>query len=179
MDQQTLSWVQFCVSIIGSGLGTTGVGLLFKRKFDRDLEIHKAFLTRAANVHGRMVNTLAALYRHFWDAQACFQGMTAAARFTGEPSRQEYEAKFANSMEAARDTLMQGRLFIPQRLAEQCDSFFKAVFGGRLDYSFAQNPMIDGDQKTELWEAAKRSANQELPKILQGIEEAARAVIHG
>ena len=113
VDQQTEFWIQLGVGIIGSGLGTAVVGLLFKRKFDRDLEIHKAFLSRAANVHGRMVDALAALYRHFWEVQVCFQGMTATARFTGEPSREEYEARVTSSMEAARDTLMGGQAFYP------------------------------------------------------------------
>lgn len=179
MDQQTASWIQFGASIIGSGLGTTSVGLLFKRKFDRDLENHKAFLTRTANVHGRMVDTLAKLYRHFWKAQECFKGMTASARFTGESTRQEYEDEVNRSMKAALDTFMRGRLFIPQPLAEQCDSFFKAVFVGRLDYSFAQNPMMDGDQKAESWQSAANAANHDLPKILLGIDRAARALIHG
>jgi hypothetical protein len=179
MDHQAVQFaLNTAVSIVGSGVGTTVVGLLFKRKFDRDLENHRALLSRAANLHGRMVDTLAALYRHFVEAQACFQGMTASARFTGEISREEYERRVADSMESARDKFLQGRLFIPRTLAEQCDGFLKVVLGGRLDFSLAQDPMFDAVQKAEYWQAAAKTANQELPKLLQEIEDAARALIH-
>ena len=76
VDQLTEFWIQLGVGIVGSGLGTTVVGLLFKRKFDRELELHKAFLSRAANVHGRMVDALATLYRHFWEVQVYVQALS-------------------------------------------------------------------------------------------------------
>ncbi|MGA2215839.1 MAG: hypothetical protein ABSH31_21385 [Bryobacteraceae bacterium] len=178
MDQG-VSWVQFLSNLAGAGIGTTFVGLLFQRMFARELETHKALLARTTNVHARIVDTLAELYRHFVEARDCFQGMTAGARFSGEPSRDEYERTVIGSMQSARETLLRGRLFVPKPLAQQCDRFFAVVFKGRLDFSFAQDPMVDAAQKSSLWQAAATAANQELPKVLEAIENAARAVIHG
>jgi hypothetical protein len=52
-NRMQLLW-NVILSIIGSGLGTTAVGFLFKRKFDTELEIQKAFLTRASHPHARV-----------------------------------------------------------------------------------------------------------------------------
>lgn len=172
-------WVQFVVSIIGSGLGTTGVALLFKRKFDRELETHKAFLTRAANVHGRMIDTLANLNRHLYEAQGFFQRMTSAGRFKSEISPEAYDELLAKAMQSAYNELLQGRLFIPPALVQECDSFFDTVLKGRLKFSIAQDPMMDPLKRAEFWQAAATVAHQQVPKILQQIEEAARTVIHG
>jgi hypothetical protein len=62
------AWLTAAITIIGSGVGTSFVGLLFKRKFDHDLEIQRAFLTRASRVHDRQVDSLIELYGHFYDA---------------------------------------------------------------------------------------------------------------
>ena len=64
-------------------------------------------------------------------------------------------------------------------LAQQCDSFFKAVFEGRLDFSLAHDPMVDPTERTKCWKAAATVAYEELPKILHQIDESARALIHG
>jgi hypothetical protein len=181
VDKDSVSLWEFAISsFLGSGVGTTLVGILFKRQFDSKLEVQKAFLSRASNVHARTVDTLATLYGQFLEAQGHFQGMTAGAQITGEISREEYEGHVAESMKAAHDTLMLGRLFIPRALAEQCDSVFQVVFGGRLDSSLANSPMInDPVQRARFWEAASTAAHKELPKILRNIEDAARAVMHG
>lgn len=82
-------------------------------------------------------------------------------------------------MDAARDKMLRGRLFIPQSLAQQCDSYFRGVLGGRLNFSLANHSLIDPAKKGEFWDAAATAAHDELPKILYAIEHAARAVIHG
>ena len=83
------------------------------------------------------------------------------------------------AMDSARDELVQGRLLIPPALVQQCDTFFKAVFEGRLDFSLANNPMVDPAQQAKYWNSAATVAHEELPKILQQIDEAARLLIHG
>jgi hypothetical protein len=150
-------------------------------KADADTEIErvKAFLTRASRVHERQLDILQKLYSHFYDVQGLFQRMTASLRVAGEISPQEYESKVATEMESARDELSKGRLFIPSALAQQCDAFFNAVFQGRLDFSLAHNQMLDAVQRNKFWTSAATVANQEIPKIVQQIDEAARFLIHG
>ena len=150
-------------------------------KADADTEIERlrAFFSRTPRVHERQLDILQRLYSHFYDAQGLFQRMTASLRVAGEISPEEYESKVAAEMEAARVELSQGKLFIPAALAQHCDSFFNAVFQGRLDFSLAHNSMLDPTQRSKFWTSAATVAHQEVPKILQQIDEAARAVMHG
>ena len=179
MDQQSVSLVQLVISIIGSGLGTTGVGLLFNRKFGRELEIQKAFLTRASNVHAHTVDALAKLYRHLYEAQELLKRMTSNGRMEGEISPQEYAPLVTKAMESASMELLEGRLFIPSALVQQCDAFFEAVFEGRQNFALAHHPMIDPGKQAEFWAKAATVAYAKVPKIVRQIEEAARVVIHG
>jgi hypothetical protein len=39
--------------------------------------------------------------------------------------------------------------------------------------------MVDPNEGQKLWDGAASAANQKLPKILEDIEAAARAVVHG
>ena len=150
-----------------------------KASADTEIERVKAFLTKASRVHERQLDILQSLYSHFYDAQGSFQRMTAAARIAGEISRGEYEGRVTAEMEAARAELSKGRLFIPTALARECDSFFNAVLQGRLDFSLAHNPMLDSVQQKAFWASAATVAHKEVPRILERIDEAARAVIHG
>ena len=150
-----------------------------KASADIEIERLKAFLIRASRVHERQLDILQKLYAYLSEARWLFQRMTSAGRVTGEISPQEYAPLVTKAMESARDELVQGRLFIPPDLAQQCDGFFNAVFEGRLNFSLAHHPMVDPVQKAEFWKSAATVAHQEVPKILQQIEEAARAVIHG
>jgi hypothetical protein len=140
----------------------------------------EARITRASRVHERQVDTLVKLYRHFFDAQGYLQRMASPARFEGERSVDEYRPLFAETMASARDTLTGGRLLIPPDLTEQCDRFFNSLFQGQAHLTFALHPMIvDGLQRAEFWKKAQQTAYEEVPKILQQIERAARDVIHG
>jgi len=154
--------------------------LQLKTNADFEIERLKASFVRASRVHERQLDILSTLNRHFLEAQWCFQGMTARARFIGEVSREEYERKVIEAMEAARNALLQGRLFIPKDLVDRCETVFRVAFEGRLDFSLAHDPMIiDPAKRAELWQAAATAANQEMPKILQEIDSAARSVMHG
>src|SRR6476619_3863663 len=51
-----------------------------KATADTEIERLKAFLTRAARVHERQIDTLTKLYRHFFEAQAYLQRMAATGR---------------------------------------------------------------------------------------------------
>jgi hypothetical protein len=151
-------------------------------KADADIEIERmrAFLARASRVHESTVDTLAKLYRHFYEAQGYFQRMASSARFEGEVSQDEYHRLLAKAIESARNELSKGRLLIPPELAQQCDGFFNILFAGRTDLAFAQHPVIaDGLQHAKFWDSAQKNAYEEVPKLLQQIERAARSVIHG
>jgi hypothetical protein len=150
-----------------------------KANADTEIERVKSFLTRASRVHERQLDILQNLYQHLSDTQGWFQRMTSAGRMSGEQSPEAYAPLVTKAMESARDELLHGRLFIPRLLAQQCDKFFDAVFEGRRDFSLAHYPSIDPAQQAQFWKSAATVAHQELPKILQQIEGAARAVIHG
>ena len=150
-----------------------------KASADIEIERVKALLTRGSRVHERQLDILANLYRQFYDVQGLLQRMTAAGRMVGEISPEEYAGLASKTMEAAHEELAKGRLFIPPELAQQCDSFFVAAFEVRHDFAFAHLPMIAPGQSATFWKTAATVAHQEVPKILQQIEKAARTVIHG
>ena len=54
----------FAVTIVGSGLGTTIVAALFKKRFDTQLETHKALLLRSGRIHERQVDSGIAAFPH-------------------------------------------------------------------------------------------------------------------
>jgi hypothetical protein len=98
----------------------------------------------------------------------------------GEVSREEYRRLFAEAIASAHETLLDGRLLIPPDLAKQCDQFFASVFRGQTDLTFAQHPMVvDGLQRAAFWDSAQKTAGEEVPRILDQIDIAARKVIHG
>lgn len=151
-----------------------------KASADIQIERMKSILARASHVHELQVQTLTTLYRHFFEAQAYLQRMAASGRFDGEVSVDEYGRLCANAIASARDTLSEGRLLIPLDLVQQCDRFFTSLFQGQTHLAFAQHPMVvDGLQRAEFWDKAKKTAYEEVPGILQQIEKAARHVIHG
>jgi hypothetical protein len=150
-----------------------------KANADAEIERVKAFLNRASRVHERQLDTLVKLHRHLYEAQGLLQRMTSAGRMEGEITPREYEPLVTKAMEAAFKELLDGRLLIPETLGKQCDEFFKVVFEGRTDFAFAHHPMIDPGKQAEFWKSAATAAYEKVPKLLQQIEDAARAVIHG
>jgi hypothetical protein len=174
VDYTTL-WTSF----IGSGAGTTFVGLLFKRKVDRELEVQKAFLQRTSRVHEKQVELLAKVYHHLWEAHAYLVLMSASVHMANEKP-EEYPGKFSEAIVAARDALFGGRVLMPSALADRCEDFFKKLFEGQMQLGFARSPMIqDGLQREQFWDRAQKIANEEVPALLKTIESEARVVIHG
>ena len=174
-----MNWEQLVAAFVGSGLGTTIVGLLFKQKIDRNLEIQKAFLDRASREHDRQVDTLAKLYEHLYKAQAFLELMSATARFEGE-RHEQYPGLFLDSLTSARDELLAGRLLIAPEVVRQCDALLKKLWSGRAELAYARDPMIvDVNQRAQFWDAARKTAYEDIPRLLQEIETSARAVIHG
>jgi hypothetical protein len=139
----------------------------------------EARIDRASRVHERQLDILQRLYRHLHDAQGFLMRMTAVGRRANEITPEEYEPIVAKAMDAAREELLNGRLFIPLALVQQCEGFFEAVFEGQRDFALAHLLAIDPAKRAEFWSAAAKVAHQQVPKILQQIDEAARALIHG
>ncbi len=139
----------------------------------------EARIDRASRVHERQLDILQRLYRHLHDAQDFLMRMTAVGRMANEITPEEYAPLVAKAMDAAREELLNGRLFIPLALVQQCEGFFDAVFEGRRDFALAHLLAVDPAKRAEFWSAAAKVAHQQVPKILQQIDDAARAVIHG
>jgi len=151
-----------------------------KASADIEIEWIRAFLTRASRVHEQQVETLTKLYRHLYEARGYLQLEAATLRFEGEVSRDQYHRLCAEAIASAHETLLNGRLLIPPDLVKQCDRFFQSVFQGRTDLAFAQHPMVvDTLQRAQFWNEAQQTVRNEIPRILEQIEIAARNVIHG
>lgn len=150
-----------------------------KASADTEIERVKAFLVRSGRVHEHQLDILGRLFRRLFEVQGLFQSMTRAGRMAGEITPEEYQPKVSEALKAAHEEFLNGRLLIPATLVQQCEEFFNAVFEGQRDFSLAHLPQIDGTKRAEFWTSAATVAHQQVPKILQGIEQAARAVIHG
>jgi hypothetical protein len=165
--------------LLGSGFATVSIGWLFKRRFDRELELQKAFLQRASRVHDRQVDALTRLYGFLFEAQAYLQLLSASVQFSGEKP-EEYPRLFTTALIAARQELTKGRLLLPASIVGQCDNFFNVVFQGTMHLGFANDPMvIAAGQRAEFWDRATKTAYQDIPHLLATIELHARVVIHG
>lgn len=160
-------------------LDTEKFKIEMKASADTQIERVKAFLVRASRVHERQLDILGKLFRHLSDAQSLLQNMTRAGRMAGEITPEEYYPKVTEAMKAAYEEFLNGRLFIPSALVQQCEGFFSAVFEGQQDFSLALIPQLDPSKRAEFWTSAATVAHQRVPKILAEIEEAARAAIHG
>ena len=160
-------------------LDTEKFKIEMKASADTQIERVKAFLVRASRVHERQLDILGKLFRDLSDAQSLFQNMTRTGRMAGEITPEEYYPKVMEAMKAAYEEFLNGRLFIPSALVQQCEGFFSAVFEGQQDFSLAHIPQLDPAKRAEFWTSAATVAHQRVPKILAEIEEAARAAIHG
>lgn len=167
------------LTVLGSGVGTTIVGWLFKRKFDSELERQKAFLHRASRVHERQVDVLTGLYRHLWDVHAYAQLLSKASTMSGEKP-DEYPKEFAGALVKARDAFFNGRLLLPSELASACDAFFRRIFEWQFELGWARDPHTpDGVARYEKWKKAQTVAFDEVPQLLKDIELRSREIIHG
>lgn len=149
-----------------------------KAQADTEIERVKALLTRGYRIHERQLAILEKLYRHFVAAQNLIQRMTSAGRMQGEISPQEYAPKVAEEMKAAVEEYLDGKLFLPEALVQECEAFFQAVSEGQHDFAFANLPMLTPGQQAEFWKSAANVAFKTVPPVLKRIEDAARDVIH-
>lgn len=175
----TFDWSLLLQTVVGSGVGASAVGLLFKQHFDHKLEIQKALLNRESQIHGRQVDTLMKLHEHLEKAKAYLQLMASRVRFDGEKP-EEYPGLFINALNAARDEFVAGRLLIPLQVIAQLDDLLNKLWEGRNELAWANLPMsIDGNVRAQFWDRATAIAYDEIPKLLHQIEIDGRKIIYG
>lgn len=148
---------------------------------DLEIERTRAFFRKAFRVQGRQLEVLTKLYSHLWKANESFQGLVGGNRMPDGPTDSDFEKWTVQSLQAAYEELLNGRLLVPQPLAERCDEFLKKVLMGRWLFFQARDPGVGSNP--EVWvkfsEGAHKSAFESVPRILTDIETAARAIIHG
>jgi hypothetical protein len=166
------------VTLVGSGVGTTIVGVLFKRRFDAQLEIQKALLQRSSRIHERQVEALLSIHAKLEHALFYLQRASSAGKFEGE-SDQELLKGMAHSLAAASEVFSQNKLLIGQELTHKLDEFFSETFSAGMSLNLAEDPMIPGSEtRASFFDKARGIAFRKLPSILDAIRIEARAVIH-
>lgn len=147
---------------------------LGKRKALPQREVKTTFFNPSSTVA-----TLTKLDRHLREAMDYLQAMTRAYRFESEVSDEEYRRLCNESMTSARDTLAEGRLFIPPDLAQQCERFLSCLAEGIINHAqMRRADIVDGNQRAAFWDKAGKIAHQELPMMLKQFETAAYSVIN-
>ena len=180
MNPTETLFATLAVTIVGSGLGTTIIGALFKRRFDSQLETHKALLLRSGKIHERQVDALLAIHSKLEEALFYLQRAASAGKFAGEASDKELLERMARPLGEASQEFSKNRLLISESLGQKLDEFFNKMFSGGMNINLALDPMVaDGEPRAKLWDEARQTAYKDLPEVLKAIREEARGVIHG
>jgi hypothetical protein len=166
------------MSIIGSGIGTTIVSALFKRKFDKQIESHKALLLRGSKIHELQIKALQDLYEAFARTQSYLQLMSSSVKWE-EEDPDSYPKKFTQAFVESRDFFAKTRLLLPEPLVQQMERFFGKLIVANHELAVAQHPTTpNGHAKANAFTEAKKIAYDEIPALLRAIEVDARALIH-
>lgn len=176
-DGETL-FLTLAVTFVGSGLGTTIVAALFKRRFDAQLETHKALLQRSGLVHARQVDALSVIYSKLEHALFYLQRVTSAGKYEGEEDNKLLQG-MARELAPASEEFSKNKLLVSDDLRNKLDEFFNKMVLVGLDVRLALDPMVQGEPRVKIWTQAQQTAYKELPSILEAIRVEARAVIHG
>jgi hypothetical protein len=167
----------FGVTLIGSGLGTTIVAALFKKRFDTQLETHKALLQRSGRIHERQVDALLAIHAKLDSALRYLQRASSAFKFRGEANEQELLQRMALDLGEASEEFARNRLLISDRLQRKLDEYFQKMFSAGLTFNMALDPMATPQQRADLWNQVRDISYKELPSILEAIRAEAKAII--
>ncbi len=180
MTPSETPYLTFALTIIGSGLGTAMVGAFLKRRFDTQLETHKALLQRGGRIHERQVDALLPIHSKLEEALFYLQRAAGALKIQGEASDKELLSRMGRSLADASEAFSKSRLLISESLGQKLDEFFNKMVLAGMDMNLALNPMVaDGEPRAKLWDKAREAAYREIPPILTAIREEARALIHG
>jgi hypothetical protein len=171
--------VTVLASLVGSGLGTTIIGALFKKRLDAQLETHKALLQRSGKIHERQVDALLLIHFNLNDALFYLQRAAGAGKYRGEASDEQLLNRMAENFAAANAEFAKSRLLISESLGQKLDAFFSKMSEGSMTYNQALDPMIqDGNARAKLVDEARQVAYKDLPSVLNAIRDEARKVIH-
>ena len=165
-------------TFVGSGLGTTIVGALFKRKFDAQLATHTALLQRNSRIHERQVDALLVINAKLGDALFNLQRAASAGKRAGE-NDMELLQKMGRDLIAASEVFSQNKLLMGPDLTRKLADFFEKTVSAGSDLTLAEQPMTpNGEIRANLFDKVRQTAFNELPSILEAINVEARAVIH-
>lgn len=179
MTETTGILITVVASLVGSGLGTTLVAALLSRRFNIQLETHKALLQRGGRVHERQIDALLPIHSSLEEALFYLQRATSAGKFQGEVSDKELLERMGRALAAASKEFSKNRLLVSGTLEQKLDEFFQKMIFAGIDLNFALDPMVSNQQRADLWVKARDTANKEIPSILKAIRDEARAIIHG
>lgn len=117
----------FIVTLVGSGLGTTIVGAWFKKRFDSQLETHKALLQRSGRIHEKQVDALSAIHSKLEHAIYHLQRASSSTKFRGEPTEQEHLVEMSKYLTEAKEEFSKNKLLLSESLGRKLDEFFHIV----------------------------------------------------
>jgi hypothetical protein len=179
MTPQETLFLTFAVTVIGSGFGTTIAGTFLKKRFDAQLETHKALLLRSGRIHERQVDALLVIHAKLDQALFYLQRAASAGKFAGE-TEQELLNSMGRCLAEASEKFLQNKLLVGNDLRGRLDEFFKAMLSAGMNLNLALDPMVqDGEPRAKLWDKAREISYKQVPSILEKIETEARKVIHG
>ena len=87
MTETEKLFLTLTVTFVGSGLGTTIVAALLKRRFDAQLETQKALLQRSSRIHERQVDALLVIHAKLEQALFYLQRAASAGKFAASRIR--------------------------------------------------------------------------------------------
>jgi hypothetical protein len=165
-------------TVAGSGLGTTIVAALFRRRLDANLETHKALLQRGGQVHTLQVEALLSIHCKIDQALFFLQRVTSAGRFQGEDEKVLLQ-RMAQALGAASEEFSRNRLLFAPPLERALDEFFQKMIFAGIELNLALDPTVLGGPKVNSWDSARKAAYSELPTVLEAIRVEGRRTIHG
>ncbi len=171
-------------TIVGSGVGTSLVGFLFKHRFDVQLAKQTAMLQRHSRIHELQVEALGVIHSDLNDALFYLQKIASAGRTRGQVDDTELFKRMGERLAKAAGQFSKSQLLFSQELTTRLNEFFQKVFETGTDIQmseeFLQYPMGEGVQlRADLTGKVRNAAFKEIPAILEEIRREARAVIHG
>jgi len=165
-------------TVVGSGLGTTIVGALFKKRLDTQLETHKALLQRSGRIHERQVEALSLIYSSLEHALFYLQRVTSAGKFAGEDDDKLIQ-NMSRDLGAASEEFSKNRLLLSESLGQKLHEFFSKMVSAGVDVRMLLDPMVQGESRAKIWQKAQETAYRELPSVLDAVKNEAVRLIHG
>jgi len=136
-------------------------------------------LKRQSRIYERQIAILSKLYKHLLEAQDYSKHMTKRVILTGEKT-DDYPYLLRDAVTNAYKEFAIGQLLFPVDFNKKVNTFFQKINEGQIQLTMAKDPMVtDGHERAQFWEKAGTIAYQEIPALLQIIEDKARDIIHG